>query len=122
VRGKVGDDRGRPDAIAAGITVVNIAKQFISLLRQAEGQSVRVTYHRQPEVAERMVRHLRGLPIRETTSGVGFDAYATIVVDCDNRGVAILWTDPPAPQPGEAGHYDEFVKRIPRFYEERFGE
>ncbi|MDR7457216.1 MAG: hypothetical protein QN125_08020 [Armatimonadota bacterium] len=100
---------------------MNIAKEFVSPLRQAKGQSVRVTYHKQPEVAQRMVRHVRGLPIRETIGGVGLDAYATIVVECDNQGEATPWTDSPAPQPGDADHYDEFVKRIAQLYEERFG-
>ena len=63
-----------------------------------------------------MVNHLRGLPIRDAADGFGFDAYATVVVDCDNQGPATLWTAPPSPQPGDKDHYDTFVNRIAAAY------
>jgi hypothetical protein len=107
-------------AIAAGITVVNIAKTFVSPLRQKSAE-LYVSKHKQPHAAERMVNHLRGLPIRHSTRATGFDAYATIVVDCDNQGPAMLWTKPPAPQPGDADHYDSFLTRITEAYTARFG-
>ncbi|MGA2619075.1 MAG: hypothetical protein ABSF26_15815 [Thermoguttaceae bacterium] len=103
--------QGDREAIAAGITVVNIAATFISPLRQ-KNKVLYVSQHKQPQAAERMISHLRGLPIRDTVEGTGFDAYATVVVDCDNQGPATLWTDPPAPQAGERDHYDTFVRRI----------
>jgi len=107
-------------AIAAGITVVNIAETFVSPLRQ-KSPVLHISKHKQPHAAERMVNHLRGLPIRSSARGTGFDAYATIVVDCDNQGPAMLWTKPPAPQPGDADHYDSFVLRISKAYASRFG-
>jgi hypothetical protein len=112
--------QGDREAIAAGITVVNIAKSFVSPLRQ-KSKRMHVTRHNQPHVTERMVNHLRGLPIRETIDGTGFDAYATIVVECDNQGPVTLWTKPPAPQPNDPDHYDTFVNRIAQAYAERFG-
>ncbi|MBI3326708.1 MAG: hypothetical protein HYZ81_08405, partial [Nitrospinae bacterium] len=60
------------------------------------------------------------LPIREHVGQVGFDAYSTIVVECDNQTVATLWVYPPAPQPGDRDHYETFIERIARFYAERF--
>ena len=111
---------GDIDAIAAGITVVNIADRFVSLLRQHPGQSMVWTKHNQPHVAERMVKHLRGLPIRQGTEGAGFDAFTMIVVDCDNQNPARLWTAAPAPQPGERDHYEAFLADIARAYSERF--
>ncbi|MCI0334173.1 MAG: hypothetical protein L0228_13225 [Planctomycetes bacterium] len=101
--------QGDRKAIAAGITVVNIAKTFVSPLRQ-KSPELHVSTHKQPHAAQRMVNHLRGLPIRETTKATGFDAYATIVVDCDNQGPAMLWTKPPAPQPGDSDHYGSSEK------------
>lgn len=112
--------QGRPDAIASGITVVNIAESFVSPLRQTTRGEVYVSEHRQPEAAEGMVNHLRRLPIRDEVGKVGFDAYASIVVDCDNVLDVKLWTEPPAPQPGDPDHYDAFIQRIARFYTERF--
>jgi len=113
--------QGNPKAIAAGITVVNIADTFISPLRQQENQpEAVVSIHKQPDVTARMITHLRGLHLRNNIGEVGFDAYATIVINCDNRGPVRLWTRAPAPQPGERDHFDTFVERIARFYEERF--
>jgi hypothetical protein len=103
--------QGDREAIAGGITVVNIASTFVSPLRQ-KSKKLYVSKHKQPHAAERMVNHLRGLPIRDSVDGTGFDAYATVVVDCDNRGPTTLWTAPPAPQPGDRDHYETFVKRI----------
>jgi hypothetical protein len=114
--------QGQPDAIATGITVVNIASSFVSPLRQRAGSPVHVTAHRQPYAAERMVKHLRGLPVRESTAEVGFDAYTTVVLECDNQTSCKLWEDAPAPQPGDRDHYEMFIQRIIRFYEERFGD
>jgi hypothetical protein len=112
--------QGDREAIAAGITVVNIAATFVSPLRQ-KSKKLHVSNHKQPHAAERMVNNLRGLPIRDALEQSGFDAYATIVVDCDNQGPATLWTEPPAPQAGERDHYDSFVARIAEAYTRRFG-
>jgi hypothetical protein len=112
--------QGDREAIAAGVTVVNIAPTFVSPLRQ-KSKKLHVSRHKQPHAAERMIKHLRGLPIRNTIDQTGFDAYATIVVDCDNQGPTTLWTAPPAPQPGEPDHYDSFLRRIAEAYRSRFG-
>ncbi|MGD0897994.1 MAG: hypothetical protein ABR915_09155 [Thermoguttaceae bacterium] len=111
--------QGDREAIAAGITVVNIAATFVSPLRQ-KSKELYVTKHKQPHAAERMINHLRGLPIRDSVDGTGFDAYATVVVDCDNQGPVTLWSAPPAPQPSDRDHYDTFVKRIADAYFRRF--
>lgn len=115
--------QGRQDAIAAGITVVNIAGTFVSPLRnQRSGVPLFITQHRQPAVADSMRRHLLGLPIREQAGQVGFDAYCTVMVNCDNQTTCALHTDPPAPQAGDTDHYDTFLTRIATFYARRFGE
>lgn len=113
--------QGRPDALAAGITVVNIAETFVSPLRQSARTPLVISRHKQPEAAARMVQHLRGLPLREAVGQVGFDAYATVVIDCDNQSVARLWTALPAPQAGDPDHYETFLERLCRFYSDRFG-
>jgi hypothetical protein len=112
--------QGDRQAIAAGITVVNIARTFVSPLRQ-KSKKLHVSQHKQPHATERMVNHLRGLPIRQSVDETGFDAYATIVVDCDNQGPATLWTMRPAPQPGDHDHYDTFIEKIAKAYAARFG-
>ncbi len=112
---------GRHDAIAAGITVVNIAQTFVSPLRQRTPGVLQVSEHKQPHAARNIIEHLRGLPIREDIHATGFDAYASIIIDCDNLHDVRLWSDPPAPQPGDPDHYDTFIARIARFYDVRFG-
>lgn len=114
--------QGDPHAIAAGIVVVNIASRFASPLRQEQEGPLSFTDHRQPHVAESMVQHLRGLKMREGGGVVGFDAFATIVVDCDNVGPCTLVTTKPAPQPGERDHYLTFLQDLSAAYESRFGE
>jgi len=114
--------QGRQEAIAAGIAVVNIASTFVSPLRnQSSKTPLKVTTHKQPDVTESMLNNLRGLPIRDQANKVGFDAYCTLIVDCDNQTGCTLYTDAPAPQPGDSDHYDTFLSRIARFYTERFG-
>lgn len=112
---------GDQDALALGLTTVNIAPTFVSPLRQRQKSPapLDVTIHKQPHAAESMVNHLRGLPQRDGPGSVGFDAYCTFVVDCDNQGPARLWTDPPAPQPGEKDYYETFLKRIAKAYADR---
>lgn len=114
--------QGVPKAIATGIVVVNIADNYASPTRQVgpDGPPV-ITKHRQPEVTKLMIDHLRGLKIRESDDGVGFDSFAQVVLDCDNIGACRLHTEPPAPQPGDRDHYDSFIQRISKAYEERFG-
>jgi len=113
--------KGRADAIAAGIAVVNIASTFVSPTRnQFAGGQLAVTKHRQPDVTANMVKHLRGLVIRDAVEGIGFDAYCTVVVEVDNQGHGALWTKAPAPQPGDPDHYETFIGRLASFYAERF--
>lgn len=116
--------QGCQDAIATGITVVNIAETFISPLRQNASRELSISKHKQPDAAAGMVEHLRRLAIRDGVGSVGFDAYATFVVECDNKGDAEirLWTAPPAPQPGDRDYYETFLERISKFYSSRFDE
>lgn len=102
---------GGPEVIAAGVTVVNIASTFVSPLRQTSTK-LKVTNHKQPKAAEKMIKHLRGLPIRDQLDAIGFDAYATIVVNCDNQKPATLHIDPPAPQPVDRDEYGTFLLRL----------
>ena len=111
--------QGDRHAIAAGLTVANIASSFISPLRQAPERPIVITPHAQPFVAESMVKSLRGLPLRDHVESVGIDAYCAFVVDLDNQGHVSLWTKPPASQAGEADDYDGFIARIAAQYAER---
>jgi len=116
--------QGDTRAVAAGIVVVNIADRYASPTRQVSGEGdLIVTPHRQPGVTEDMVRHLRGLVMRDEVGQVGFDALCALVIDCDNMGgPCTLHTAPPSPQLGDRDHYATFLSRIATFYAERFSE
>ncbi len=111
--------QGNQKAIAARITVVNIAETFVSPTRQKTGE-LEVSKHNQPRATLRMVEHLRGLPIREPIGQVGFEAYCTFVVECDNQDACTVWSAAPAPQMSDRDHYETFITRIAKFYTERF--
>ena len=115
--------QGDSRAIAAGIAVVNMAHSFVSPLRQtgSDNQLV-VTTHRQPRAAAAIIDHLAGLKMRDVSGQVGFDAFAIIVIDCDNLGACLLHEDPPAPVAGSMFHYDTFLQRISDAYQSRFSE
>ena len=113
--------QGDTNAIAAGIVVINIAESFASPLRQTSGEGpLEITQHRQPHVTADMIAHLRGLIMRDSVGEIGFDAFAIIVINCDNLGPCTLHTDAPAPQSGDSHHYDTFVSRITEAYASRF--
>jgi hypothetical protein len=112
--------QGDQNCIAAGIAVINIAPTFVSPLRQRTGTDLVITEHNQPAVTASMITHLRGLPIRNEVGQVGFDAFASAVVNCNNQDGAALHTELPAPQVGDADHFDTFMNRISLAFEQRF--
>ena len=109
--------------VSLGIVVVNIASRYASPTRQTSGaEPLEFSRHRQPAVTESMVNHLRGLKVREKVGEIGFDAFATILIDCDNVGACNLHTAPPSPQPGDLDHYQTFLGRVTAAYADRFSE
>jgi len=114
--------QGDRATIAAAITMVNVARSFISPLRQRPDKEVEVTLHNQPWVAQSMVAHLRKLPRRGIADAIGLDAYCSFVIDADNQGHVAAHDAPPAPQPGEVDHYESFLSDICATYTERFGD
>jgi len=111
---------GAPEAIACGIVVVNIASRYASPTRQIAGDLLVYTGHRQPHAARAIIEHLRGLQRRSGSRDVGFDAFSSIVIDCDNTSECTLHTAPPAPQFGDLDHYGSLISGISQAYAERF--
>lgn len=107
-----------PEAVAASLTVVNIAKRFKSPLRPE------VSIHRNVEALVReTMRLLRALPTRSTPDqAAGLEANGAILVDHDNVNLkkTHLVTAPPAPQVGDPLHYDAFLRRICDRYTQRW--
>jgi hypothetical protein len=109
-------------AIAAGIVVVNIARQYASPTRQTSSEGpIIFSKHKQPDAARNMIEHLKGLIMRSEGTEIGFDAFATIVIDCDNTSECKLHTELPAPLVGERHHYQNFISDLAAAYASRFG-
>jgi hypothetical protein len=109
-------------AIAGGVTIVNMADSFVAPLRQvAGGWSAPVrSVHNMPHEAENLMEYLRRMRIRDTLNETGFDAYCHIVINCDNLGPCTLVTARPAPQPGDRDHYGTFLDRLVELMDQRF--
>jgi len=107
-----------PDAIAAGLTVVNIAKRFKSPLRPE------VSIHRNIEaLVQETMGLLRSLPTRSAPGeGPGLEANGAILVDHDNVNFkkTHLVTNAPAPKVGDPLHYDTFLRRMCDRYTQRW--
>jgi hypothetical protein len=113
-------NQGDPHCIAAGIAIINVAATFVSPLRQHHGLALHISKHDQPRVTTSMVTHLRGLKLREKIEQVGFDAFAQGIVNCNNQIGASLHEGVPAPQKGDADHFDTFMQRIDLAFQARF--
>jgi hypothetical protein len=114
--------------IAVGLVLVNMASTYLSPRGSglcpkcgADLSKGVLVKHRQPDVTERVVQKVKQLPRRSDATGEGFDALATIVINCPNDGTPIeLVEGPPAPQPGGIDHYDAMIRRVAQAYETRF--
>ncbi len=107
-----------PDAVAAALTVVNLADRFKSPLRPA------VSIHRNVRsLVEETLRLLRALPTRSAmTEPTGLEANGAVVIEHDNIDAAQtrLVSGTPAPQIGDPLHYDTFLRRICDRYTQRW--
>ncbi len=107
-----------PDAITAGLTVVNIAERFKSPLRP------KISIHRNvTRLAQETLALLRALPSRSAvTDTTGLEANGAFVVEHDNIELkkTRLVTAAPAPQIGDPIHYETFLRRICDRYIQRW--
>jgi hypothetical protein len=110
--------------IAAGLVMINVSDSFISPDMNKEHLAASDPYvnrHRQPGDAAKVLLTVTNLPRRSDTASVGFDALAALLIDCKNDGSPVsIFSKPPSPQPGDALHYDECVRRICSTYASRF--
>ena len=110
-------------AIAVGVAMVNIAPKFLSPIPNLNMQAVGETWspHDQPKAASAVVKMLYDLPRRSKVTDTGFDAFATIIIDCENDGSAVtIKNGPPAPAPLDGHHYATMVDRLAHTYATRF--
>ena len=106
-----------PAAVAAALTVVNLASRFKSPLRNE------ISTHRNVKtLVEVTLNLLRALPVRNATDVAGLEANGALAVEHDNiaGGSTQLVTAAPAPQVGDPLHYETFLRRICDRYAERW--
>ncbi len=111
-------------ALAIGFVQINSALQFASSVMNnypLVTNALRVTTHTQPKDTLRVLKKIAELPRRSSVTGVGFDGIGITVLDLSNQGGAVLIVKtPPAPQPGDAFHYDSMITRMANEYDSRF--
>lgn len=108
-------------AIAVGFSMVNMAVDFTSPTSQKDPKHPVVARHRQPGDGVRTVNKLAEIKRRSKMGQEGFDAFGILCVKMHNDGSPVdVWTDPPAPAPGDVLHYDSMVRRLQQCYESRF--
>lgn len=116
-----GDTAG---AIAAGFAMINIARTFVSPIRNpwplASHEPI-VSVHQQPKAAASVIEKLMELPRRARQSEEGFDAFGIAVVECANDGTPVrIHSGAPAPAPSAIYHYSQMIGRVSHLYATRF--
>jgi hypothetical protein len=72
-------------------------------------------------VTVRTIEKLKEIPRRTHGGTEGFDALGIVVMELQNDGSPLtIVTSPPAPAPGDVGHYDQMIRRIAATYSTRF--
>lgn len=109
--------RYRPETVAAGLTIVNAAKEFYSPVPPAG-----VRHHIQPRDAHGVVEVMRGVTRASAVGKPGLEALGVLVVEMDNVDLASTEyvTKQPAPKPGDPMHWDSFIADICAAYGARY--
>jgi hypothetical protein len=109
------------EALTSGILLLNIADQFDSPTRGADD----ITDHPNIDrIIGEIVDLFDSINRSEGEISPNLDGAGLIVVDHTNLvedvGDTELYTDEPAPQPGERVHYRTFVEQMAEMFEQRF--
>lgn len=110
-------------ALAIGFVMINAAERFASSDMNKGDLSSGLTYTEepQPRSVERTLAKVAEMPRRSNVRENGFDGIGVVVIDGSNDGTPFtLMTDAPAPQPGDAFHYDEMIARMANEYDTTF--
>lgn len=109
-----------PGSVTGGILLINMADRFRSPLRD-EGD---ITDHdRIEQLVQETVEIFRTIDRAQGEVSPNVDAAGCVVVEhtnIDDDEESRLVTEPPAPQPGDIVHYQDFVEIIAETFEERW--
>lgn len=112
-------------ALAVGFVMVNSSSTFASpdMNKGDLSQGLCRNEVPQPRSVERTLDKLAEIPRRSNVRENGFDGIGVVVVDGRNDGTPYaLVTDSPAPQRGDAFHYDGMISRLAHEYDTSFAE
>jgi len=106
-------------ALAGGFVMVNASETFISSdLNKFDlsSASPRVSHHRQPSDAMRVIEKVKEIRRRSGTSSTGFDAIGVVVVELRNDGSPMALVSSPEP----VFPYSQMVQRLAHEYAAAF--
>lgn len=112
-------------ALSIGMVTVNVAHEFVSsdLNREPDPRMrTRVSTHRQPDAAVRVLEMVDNLPRRTGDSAVGYDGLGVVALELVNDCATPVTVHHgyPAPRPGELFHYETMLRRMANEYDARF--
>lgn len=114
-------------AIAVGLVMINSSATFVSPGMNKHDLSrwpVRVSRHKQPMAAKRVLEKVMEIRRRERIQDSGFDALGAMVVQCANDGseVELVTEGYPEVGPGSLLSYEAMILRVSQLYATRFAE
>lgn len=111
-------------AIAIGYVQINAAEKFASSVSNRYSWDLMpptINQHKQPKAVLDVLQKIEQLPRRSGAGGIGFDGIGVTVLDLENMGGPVtVVKGPPAPQPGNAFHYETMIVRMATEYSSRF--
>jgi hypothetical protein len=110
-------------ALAVGFAMVNMAGTYLSpdLNKRNRASDPDWSTHDQPRDGSLAIEKARQLPRRARPGDTGYDAFAIVAIELANEGSVVkLFTDPPAPQPGDIFYYGNMINRLSGLYATRF--
>lgn len=112
-------------AIAIAYVQINAATKFASSVSNRYSWDVlppTINEYKQPKAVLDVIQKIEQLPRRSGSGGIGFDGIGITVLDLENMGGPVsVVKGPPAPQPGNAFHYETMIVRMATEYATRFG-
>jgi hypothetical protein len=111
-------------ALAIAYVQVNVASEFLSPVVNnylLDGREAKVSPHRQPQDAARVIAKISEIPRRSNSSENGFDAVGITLLKLRNDGSPVtIESGPPAPAPGDNFHYSNMIVRMANEYDTTF--
>jgi hypothetical protein len=112
-------------ALAIGYVQVNVSPDFVSPIINspllANGLPLKISHHRQPADAQRVLAKVDEIPRRSNNSETGFDAIGVTVLELHNDGSPVQLVNAfPAPLPGDNFNYDGMIVRMANEYDTTF--